>query len=440
MTKRTRNILLGIVLFLIIVNTVSYIMRRNSDNGDGNLAGRISRSETSVKINGTRIPAYSFKKMVYIAAQDLQLFHFSVEENDIERVCNITNPDKDYTLNEDYMSSLSYIKENKGVSHQNYKTYFEGKEVSGYKVDKYIIIPVNVLEIVGKRHSESASVLEYTMGESGNAEAPNAAAQDVSVAPPSIQGQNSKIIVLDPGHGASSDTMSVDARSAAGWVYNADRDQWGEWRHWKSGTVWEDCNGSGCNGRAPKGGGCWYPIGNGDRDTEPDINLQNCLAAKRYLEGMGYTVRLTRSSNAENPSITERIKNCYPDKNTSAAPDAMAYVCVHSNAGGGNGSAYISLGGSYDQAGIPSNYVDAGNALGKAMNDRIVAQTSLGDYADGCLTGLQELILFCKSPVICSYLEIGFFDNSSDLEILKTESDAIGKAIAEGIHEYFGNL
>ena len=152
---------------------------------------------------------------------------------------------------------------------------------------------------------------------------------------------------------------------------------------------------------------------------------------------MGYTVRLTRSTNEENPSITERLKSCYPNKNTSAAPDVLAYVCIHSNAGGGNGSAYIQLSGAYDQAGIPSNYADAGNALGKGINDKITSQTSLSAYSGGSID-LPELIAFCKSPVVCAYLEIGFFDNSSDLSILQSESDAIGKAIAEGISEYFG--
>ncbi|MGN1156122.1 MAG: N-acetylmuramoyl-L-alanine amidase, partial [Agathobacter sp.] len=179
----------------------------------------------------------------------------------------------------------------------------------------------------------------------------------------------------------------------------------------------------------------WYPIGNGDRDTEPDINLQNCLAAKKYLEQKGYTVRLTRSSNNENPSITQRLTYCYPSQNTSASPDADAFVCVHSNAGGGSGTSYISLSGDYDQKGIPSDYAAQGNALGRAINDKIAELTDLSN--SGSIDGEPELIAFCKSPVICAYLEIGFFDNSSDLSILKSDSDTIGRAIAEGIDSYF---
>lgn len=448
MTKRTRNILIGIVIFLVIVNAVSYIIGRRGGISQ-NSAGRITTSATSVRINGEPIPSYWFREMVYIAAQDLQLFNFTVEENEDERTCTIENPEKNYTVNDDYMSRLSHIEENTIGSYQDYTTLLDGYEVQGYRAGRYIIIPLNALDNIGRAaKSDSANVIEITLGDNTATAAPEPSStpSDVSVTPPTVAPvaesttqQGGRVIVLDPGHGASSGSMSDEEKSAAGWVYNENRGQWGEWRHWKSGTTWQDCGGSGCSGRVPSGGSCWYSIGSGDRDTEPDINLQNCLAAKKYLEEMGYTVRLTRSSNDENPSITERIKNCYPNNDTSAEPDAMAYICVHSNAGGGSGSAYIQLGGSYDQAGIPSNYAEDGNALGKSINDRIVSSTSLGEYSGGTIEGLEALILFCKSPVICGYMEIGFYDNSSDLAILRSESDAIGRAIAEGINDYFGN-
>ena len=246
-------------------------------------------------------------------------------------------------------------------------------------------------------------------------------------------------IVLDAGHGRDSGLMSDDEKSGDGWLWNEDKGQWGEWRHWKKNSVWQDCEGSGCNGRVTPNGSCWYPIANGDRDKEPDINLQNCLVAKKYLEQFGYTVRLTRTSNDENPSITQRLKYCYPNKDTSASPDAALFLCVHSNAGGGSGSAYITLEGPYDQKGISSSYADDGNKLGKIINDEIVNTTSLSRHGGGSIGGEPELIAFCKSPVTCGYLEIGFFDNTSDLAILQSESDKIGKAIADGIDKYIKN-
>ena len=246
-----------------------------------------------------------------------------------------------------------------------------------------------------------------------------------------------KIIVLDAGHGRDSWSMSDEEKTAEGWIYNSAKGGWGEWRHWKSWTTWQDCEGWGCSGRVPSGGSCWYPIGYGDRDIEPDLNLSNVNYAKQYLEEMGYEVRLSRPTTDDNPSMTKRLIYCYPNNDTSQAPDADLFVCVHSNAGGGRGSAYIALDGYYDQAGIDNaKYVESGNTLGKYINDKIVANTSLSYYGTGKYTALPELVLFCKCPITIAYLEIGFFDNSSDLQILRNESEQIGRSIAEGIDQY----
>ncbi len=246
-----------------------------------------------------------------------------------------------------------------------------------------------------------------------------------------------KIIVLDPGHGKPSSLMTADEKTASGWVQNASG-QWGEWRHYKTGSATENCEGSGCNGRVTPNGACWYPIGNGDRNVEPDINLKNAFAAKKHLEARGYTVRMTRTSNDENPSITKRLSYCFPENDATREPDAIAYICIHSNASGGGarGTAYITAKDPYDQGWITSTYTQDSNNLGKKINDKIVNSTSLGIYGSGEITFEPELIAFCKSPVPCGYLEIGFFDNMEDLEILQLESENIGKAIAEGVDEF----
>ena len=36
-------------------------------------------------------------------------------------------------------------------------------------------------------------------------------------------------------------------------------------------------------------------------------------------------------------------------------------------------------------------------------------------------------------------MEIGFFDNASDLAILNSSADQIGKAIAEGVDDYMSS-
>ena len=158
------------------------------------------------------------------------------------------------------------------------------------------------------------------------------------------------------------------------------------------------------------------------------------MAARHYLESMGYSVRMTRTSNDENPSITRRLEYCYPDGDKTKKPDAVLFLCIHSNAGGSRGTSYIKLDGKYDQAWIESDYVSEGNRLGKLCNDRIAAETSLSE--SGPITFEPELIAFCKSPVPCGYLEIGFFDNKADRAVLDSEYDKIGKAIAEGVDDY----
>ncbi len=258
-------------------------------------------------------------------------------------------------------------------------------------------------------------------------------------AAPEAEEQTKKIVVLDPGHGKSSSAMSDAEKESEGWI-NSSRG-WGEWRHWKSNTVWTDCEGSGCSGRAPSGGGCWYPIGDGDRDIEPEINLRSAEFAKSYLEQMGCEVRMTRTSNEQNPSMTKRLTYCYENCDTTCEPDADIFVCIHSNAGGGRGSAYMALRGLYDQAGINAEkYVADSNLLGSLINSRITAQTGLGAFVGGRYDGLPEAILFCKSPVTIAYLEIGFYDDPADLEILNNNSEAVGRAIAEGIADYFAQI
>lgn len=247
----------------------------------------------------------------------------------------------------------------------------------------------------------------------------------------------SKVIVIDPGHGKPSSLMSEQEKKKAGWVKNKYGD-WGEWRHYKSGSSTTNCEGSGCNGRVTQNGTCWFPIGNTDRNTEPDINLKNALAAKKYLEGMGYEVRITRTSNEENPSMSKRLSYCHPGNDRTKEPDARAFISLHSNASGGSaqGTSYVVAKPPYDQAWITPTYADDSNALGKLCNDYISQMTSLKINGNGEIAWEPELVLLCKSPVPCGYLEIGFFDNSSDLAILESESNKIGEAIAKGVDEF----
>lgn len=237
-------------------------------------------------------------------------------------------------------------------------------------------------------------------------------------------------IVIDPGHGKDSGSMSDEEKSAEGWLWNNDLGQWGEWRHWRPGTAWEDCCGSDGSDN------CWYRMENGDRDNEPAINLNNAQSAAKYLADLGYDVRMTRGSNEENPSMTKRLIYCYPNNDVTAVPDADLFICLHANSGGGRGSAYIELSGDYTQKWIPTDYAYKGNILGKYINEEIIAATPMSMYGEGKISGLSDLILFCKSPIPIAYMEIGFYDNEDDYSILTNDYDAIGKSVADGIDKY----
>ena len=251
----------------------------------------------------------------------------------------------------------------------------------------------------------------------------------------SQSGAGKKVIVLDAGHGKSSSEMTSDEKTAEGYEYNESKGNWGEWRHYKNGTFGENCHGSGCTGLSPENASCWYSMGNADRDTEPQINLDNALATQKYLEQMGYEVRMTRTSNEQNPSMDKRVSYCFPNNDTTSNPDAAAYVCIHSNAGGGRGTSYIALGTDYEQKFIGSDFVEKSNEMGNIINQKVAAATGLSQNSP---INTPYLILFNKCPVPIAYMEIGFYD-SSDLSILQSSSDEIGKTIAEGVDEYLKN-
>lgn len=238
------------------------------------------------------------------------------------------------------------------------------------------------------------------------------------------------VVVIDAGHGKPSSRMSAQEKAEAGYVYNERARTWGDWRHYKNGEFGVDCEGSGCTHR----GDCFYPMTHGDRDTEPELNLNNAFAAKKYLEEMGYEVRMTRQSNDENPSMNARVSHCFKDGDMLNEPDAKLYVCLHTNAGGGRGTSYIRLEGNYAQRFADNDYVQKSNRAGEIINGKIAALTGLRGNAP--ISGREELVLFNKCPVPIAYIEAGFYDDKVDLEIIKASHDDIGKAVAEGVDEF----
>lgn len=281
----------------------------------------------------------------------------------------------------------------------------------------------------------NVATIDVNMTTSNDEEDSNTSSEDADT---EDSGESKGVIVLDPGHGGSLVSMSDSQLSANGFVQNSNG-EWGEWRHWKTGTYGQECQGSGCSGRCDENSSEWYSATTGERNTEPDINLANALAAKKYLEEMGYTVRMTRTDNSTHPSFSQRSEYCFPDRDTSQEPDADLYVCIHSNASNGSarGTSYIATSGTYTQEYIPSDYVEKSNTAGQLINDKVAEASGLTN--NGAISSMPNLIAFHKNPCPTAYLEIGFFDNAQDLEILNSKADDIGRAIANGVNEYMGS-
>ncbi len=387
----------------------------------GDRTGIVYYSGIDTYINNYPIRAYHSDGRQLICAEDLRGYGFTVDWSPEDKALYISRDDSAADIQrDDGIKRSVYLagKRAHDIVYTDISVYLNGEPVEAYSIDGQMMIKLRSLEAVG--------TVEYSAEE-------NRASVFIDGLPaaeyaPLEEDLGSKItVVLDPGHGKSSWSMSDEEKRSAG--YDCGSGGWGEWRHWKEGSASEDCGG--CRNE----GQCWYPIGNGDRDTEPEINLRNALAAKAQLENMGYSVRLTRTANDENPSFKARVSYCYPGNDLTAEPDAACYVCIHSNAGGGRGSAYIGAGGNYTQKWINSSYQEDCDLLGESINRRITAETSLSEYSGGRIGGQGYMILFHKSPVPAGYMEIGFFD-SADRRIIDEEYERIGLAIAEGINDY----
>lgn len=412
----------------------------------GGVKHSIEEYGASVSINGENVNAYKISGSgPYIVAEELPAVSLKADFTEDENitVCYTERENVEKTVltgkTARLLSGDFFVnREEKGTA---LGSYSDNKNVVKqiYTADGLHLIPLYDLKSCGILEEaegiSAARIAMQTVSEllpkveiaaADSDEPPLAKPDTENAAPPKDDGRIT--VFLDAGHGKSSSLMSDEEKSEYGWVQNENGD-WGEWRHWRNGNYGADCIGS--DGEAQEGE-CWYPIENGDRDAEPEINMQNCIAAKEQLEKMGYNVVLSRESGYENPSITKRI-------NDAKLAGADLYVCVHSNAGGGSGSAYISLDetdGYYLRQNGSGDYAKNSNILGKLINDRIVFQTSLPYYGGGSIDSEPWLILFEKSPIVCAYLEIGFFDNESDLAVLNGEYDKIGLSIAEGVNDY----
>ncbi|MGN0162606.1 MAG: hypothetical protein ACI4EA_03350, partial [Candidatus Ornithomonoglobus sp.] len=289
--------------------------KKNSNIASDMESGTIKSYDEKITINGGYIPGYTIGDTgdVYLVDEDLKLFSFDfVSSPDNSKLRIEDNSETHNKTSTDFAWELTGKTATKAdieltVDDTSFECYVvEGTNAVGDSVE-YKLVPALILEKFGTktiRETIDGKEIHYMFGDYTDAtEAPSTeepAEDEGNTAQLSMNGgavQNNAtasggtVIVLDPGHGKSSGLMSAEEKIAEGYTqYNG---SWGEWRHWKNGTADQECEGSGCH--ADKA--CWYPIGNGDRNTEPDVNLHNAQAAKKYLEQMGYTVRMTRDTN-----------------------------------------------------------------------------------------------------------------------------------------------
>ncbi len=415
-----KKILAILFVVLIITSVVSVAMAVEI----GEPMGKVYYSAIDTYINNYPISAYNMDGRQVICAEDLSEYGFDVVYNNDQRALYI-EPNYSVTTVEEKTDVKKYFylqyKLAYEIVYSDIKVYLKGNEIESFNVNGKCMIKIRDLEVLGS--------CEYNF-EENYSKAWIDGLPKTEYKPLEIDYQKKLTVVLDPGHGKSSWTMSEEEKTQEG--YFKKNGVWGEWRHWKNGTANEECNGFGCRGDRS----CWYPMSSGDRTTEPTINLNNAMSAKKYLEELGYNVRMTRYSDNQNPSFSKRISYCYPNNDRNDIPDVSCYVCIHSNAGGGRGSAYIAAEGRYMQKWVNSGFAQESNTLGQKINNRIVSETSMSRHGGGKISGLGYMILFNKCPVPAGYLEIGFFDSSADRSILNSEYDKIGKAIAYGINDY----
>lgn len=134
-------------------------------------------------------------------------------------------------------------------------------------------------------------------------------------------------------------------------------------------------------------------------------------ACEIYLKKYGFDVLRGKTG-----TYVERCKQA-----NKYNPDL--YICIHTNAGGGDGTLMMCWPGSENNAIIKKIY----NAVAKispGKDDGIKARTDLYEIKN--------------STALCAYLEIAFHDNAKEAQWLDEHSSEIGRAIAKAVADYYG--
>lgn len=134
-------------------------------------------------------------------------------------------------------------------------------------------------------------------------------------------------------------------------------------------------------------------------------------ATEIALERSGVPVKRGKTG-----SISERVKQ-------SNSWGADLHVCIHTNAGGGDGSLVMCYPGNKNEAIVKNMY----NKLAKMSPGK-----------DDGIKEVTNLYEINNSKALCVYIEIAFHDNSKDGKWILENEQKIGEAIAEAICDTYG--
>lgn len=130
---------------------------------------------------------------------------------------------------------------------------------------------------------------------------------------------------------------------------------------------------------------------------------------KTYLEENGYTVKV--GDNSKEKTYSKRVT----DSNNW---DADLHVCIHTNAGGGQGTLMLAYPTSVSNKYVKSIYTEVAN---------------LTPTTDRGIQSRTDLYEIKKTKCVCAYIEVDFHDNGVVEEWIDNNIDNIAKAICNGI-------
>ncbi|WP_297637261.1 N-acetylmuramoyl-L-alanine amidase [uncultured Clostridium sp.] len=171
------------------------------------------------------------------------------------------------------------------------------------------------------------------------------------------------------------------------------------------------------------------PGASGNGVIEKIANFNTGMALKKYFEGKGITVILTRVGDATK-SLSQRTTFANAEAKKCGKKKAI-YISVHHNAGGGDRGEYIySI---YGGAGK-----EIAEAIGTEMNKQLGQQKKC--YTKKGTDNKDYYYVIKNTSMPAVIVEVAFLDNKTDVQICDTvaEQERNGRVIGDGILKWAG--